>query len=68
MNFEKKLTLIRMLKKQGITSAKTLNDFAFDSRKLIASDFSKTEMTAVIDLAEQVGKVNPFFDWFLADA
>jgi hypothetical protein len=68
MNFEKKLVLIRALKKAGITSAKALSDVAFDSKKLLALDMSKENMIAVVDLAEKVGKVNPFFDWFLADA
>lgn len=67
MNFEKKLALIRALKKNGINSAKALNDFAFDTRKLLASNLSIADMKAVVDLAEQVGKVNPFFDWFLAE-
>lgn len=67
MNFEKKITLIRALKKAGITSAKTLNEFAFDTRKLLDSGLSVADMKAVVGLAEQVGKVNPFFDWFLSE-
>jgi len=68
MNFEKKIALIRTLKKNGITSAKALNDFVSDTRKVLSSGLSVTEMKAILDLADQVGKANPFFDWFLAEA
>jgi hypothetical protein len=68
MNFEKKLALLRSLKKAGITSAKALSEFASDPRKLVNSGMSMDQIKAVLDLSEQVGKANPFFDWFLAEA
>lgn len=68
MNFEKKMALLKALKKEGITSAKALSEFTGDSKKLVNSNLSKQEMSVVVELAEQVGKTNPFFDWFMAEA
>ena len=68
MNFEKKISLIRALRKIGITSAKELNDFVSDSRTLIASGMSINDMQAVLDLATIVGKNNALFDWLAKDA
>lgn len=68
MNFEKKMSLIRSLKKAGITSAKALSEFTSDIHKLLDSGLSKDEMINVVNLADQVGKSNAFFDWLLADA
>lgn len=68
MNFEKKITLIRMIKKSGISSAKALSDFVSDTEKLLNSGLSIPDMKAVLELSKQVGKVNPFFDWFMGEA
>lgn len=68
MGFEKKISLIRALRKININSAKELNDFASDSRTLIASGMSINDMQAVLDLAAIVGKNNALFDWLVKDA
>lgn len=68
MNFEKKISLIRALRKININSAKELNDFASDSRTLIASGMSINDMQAVLDLAAIVGKNNALFDWLVKEA
>lgn len=68
MNFEKKISLIRALRKININSAKELNDFASDSRTLIASGMSINDMQAVLDLAAIVGKNNTLFDWLVKEA
>jgi hypothetical protein len=63
MGFEKKIALVRALRKIGVNSAKDLNDLVSDSRKLLASGMSITDMNAVLDLATLVGKSNALFDW-----
>ncbi len=68
MGFEKKISLIRALRKININSAKELNDFASDSRTLIASGMSINDMQAVLDLAAIVGKNNALFDWLVKEA
>lgn len=68
MGFEKKISLIRALRKININSAKELNDFASDSRTLIASGMSINDMQAVLDLAAIVGKNNALFDWLVKES
>ncbi len=63
MVFEKKIALVRALRKIGVNSAKELNALSSDSRRMLASGMSITDMTAVLDLAALVGKSNALFDW-----
>ena len=46
MGFEKKIALVRALRKIGVNSAKDLSDLASDSRKLLASGMTADEILA----------------------
>jgi|GEM_PF-2883896 len=66
MNFEKKITLIKALRKAGVMSAKELSDFVADPMTLLSSGLSVADMKEAVSLAAKVGKTNPFFDWLMS--
>lgn len=67
MNFEKRVTVLRALKKVGVCSAKDLTDFASDTGRLLSSGLPIDTMKAVVDLAAVTGKSSSVFDWLMKE-
>lgn len=67
MNFEQKLKIRKSLVTHGVTTSGKLFEYANDIRKLLTLGLTDSDKLAVYDLADVVGKVNPFFDWLFKD-